>query len=118
MSDKFDNLEELLASLSEEDLAEIAKLQDEEMDNIIVLNDENGNEAEFEFIDLIPYEGEEYVILLPCDESDEAGEVVILKLEEEGEANETYASVDDEKTLNAVFEIFKERFSEEFNFVD
>ena len=33
----------------------------EELDNIIILNDEDGNEVEFEFLDLIEYEGEEYV---------------------------------------------------------
>ena len=54
----------------------------EELDNIIVLNDEEGNEVEFEFLDLIEYEGEEYVVLLPNEEEDDAGEVLILKLEE------------------------------------
>ena len=34
-------------------------------DNIITLNDENGNEVEFEFLDLIPYRQNEYVVLLP-----------------------------------------------------
>ena len=29
-------------------------------DNIITLNDENGNEVEFEFLDLIPYRQNEY----------------------------------------------------------
>ena len=91
----------------------------EELDNIIVLNDEEGNEAEFEFLDLIEYEGEEYVVLLPVEESEEAGEVVILKLEDtESEDEESYVSVDDEETLNKVFEIFKEKFKDDFNFVD
>ena len=56
----------------------------EELDNILVLNDEEGNEVEFEFLDLIEYEGEEYVVLLPVDEeeTEEPGEVVILKLED------------------------------------
>ena len=54
----------------------------EELDNIIVLNDENGDEIEFEFLDLIEYEGEEYVVLLPHDEEEDADEVVILKLED------------------------------------
>lgn len=88
-------------------------------DNIIVLNDENGNEAEFEFLDLIAYEDEEYVVLLPVEESDEAGEVVILKLEEtDNDAEESYVSIDDDDTLMAVFNIFKEKFKDEFNFVD
>lgn len=91
----------------------------EELDNIIVLNDEEGNEAEFEFLDLIEYEGEEYVVLLPVEETEDAGEVVILKLEDtESEDEESYVSVDDEETLNKVFEIFKEKFKDDFNFVD
>jgi len=94
-------------------------INNEELDNIIVLNDEDGNENEFEFLDLIEYEGEEYVVLLPVEESEEAGEVVILKLEDtESEDEESYVSVDDEDTLNKVFEIFKEKFKDDFNFVD
>lgn len=91
----------------------------ENFDNVIVLNDENGDEAQFEFLDLIIYEGEEYVVLLPIEESDEAGEVVILKLEEtENDDEESYISVDDDDTLMAVFNIFKDKFKDEFNFVD
>ena len=44
---------------------------DEEFDNIIVLNDEDGNEVNFEFLDLVELDGEEYVILLPAEESEE-----------------------------------------------
>ena len=91
----------------------------EELDNIIVLNDEDGNEIEFEFLDLIEYEGEEYVVLLPNDEDDDAGEVVILKLEDtDSEDEESYVSVEDEDVLQAVFEIFKDKFKDEFNFID
>lgn len=92
----------------------------EELDNIVVLNDEDGNEVEFEFLDLIEYEGEEYVVLLPNDEEDDdAGEVLILKLEDtDSEDEESYVSVEDEEVLNKVFEIFKEKFKDEFNFVE
>ena len=93
--------------------------QDEELDNIIVLNDENGDEIEFEFLDLIEYEWEEYVVLLPHDEEEDADEVVILQLEDtDNEDEESYVSVDDEEVLQAVFEIFKEKFKDEFNFID
>ena len=94
---------------------------DEELDNIIVLNDENGEEVSFEFLDLIELDGEEYVILLPVEEeeSEDAGEVVILKVEDtENEEEESYVSVDNENVLNKVFEIFKEKFKDEFNFID
>lgn len=91
---------------------------DEELDNIIVLNDGNGNEVNFEFLDLIEYSGEEFVVLLPCDNSDEAAEVVILKVEDIDTDEESYVSVDDENLLNTVFEIFKDKFKDEFNFID
>lgn len=92
----------------------------EELDNVIVLNDENGEEIEFEFLDLIEYEGEEYVVLLPNDEGEEEpGEVVILKLEDtDSEDEESYVSVEDEEVLKNVFEIFKNKFKDEFNFMD
>ncbi|MBQ8150350.1 MAG: DUF1292 domain-containing protein [Clostridia bacterium] len=89
-----------------------------EIDNIIVLNDEDGNEVEFEFLDLIEYQDKEYVVLLPVDDEDD--EVVILMLEpgDEDSDEEAYVSVEDDQVLQAVFEIFKEKFKDEFNFTD
>ena len=96
-------------------------IPEEELDNIIVLNDENGEEVQFEFLDLIELDGEEYVVLLPIedDEEEDEGEVVILKVEDtESEEEESDVSVDDEEILNKVFEIFKEKFKDEFNFIE
>ena len=94
----------------------------EELDNIIVLNNENGEEVKFEFLDLVDLDDEQYVVLLPMTEADEEdeGEVVILKLEDtdEDSEEESYVSVDDEEVLMKVFNIFKEKFKDEFNFVD
>jgi len=93
---------------------------DDELDNIVVLNDENGEEVPFEFLDLIELNGEQYVILLPVEEDEEeSGEVVILKVEDtDSEEEESYVSVEDEEVLNTVFEMFKEKFKDEFNFLD
>ena len=95
-------------------------IEGEEVDNIVILNDEEGNEVQFEFLDLIEYNEEEYVILLPVEDeiSEEPGEVVILKVESTSEDEESYVSVEDEEVLNNVFEIFKEKFKDEFNFPD
>ena len=110
LEEKFD---ELFGSIDDDDIDE----ELEGLDNIIVLNDENGEEVEFEFLDLIEYHGEEYVVLLPTD--DDADEVVILKVEDSADSDEEgYVSVDDEATLQAVFEIFKEKFKDMFNFYD
>ena len=97
-------------------------MEDEELDNIIVLNDEQGNEVQFGFLDLVELDNEEYVVLLPVtDEGEEdEGEVVILKLEDtdEDSEGESYVGVEDEEILNQVFSIFKEKYKDEFNFVD
>lgn len=95
----------------------------EELDNVVILNDEDGNEVKFEFLDLVELDDEEYVVLLPVAEEgeEEDGEVVILKLEDnddEDSEEESYVSVEDEDVLNKVFEIFKEKFKDDFDFVD
>ena len=94
----------------------------EDLDNIIILNDEEGNEVKFEFLDLIELDNEEYVVLLAVTEEgeEEEGEVVILKVEDTDDDSdeESYVSIEDEDTLNKVFEIFKEKFKDDFDFVD
>ena len=94
----------------------------ENLDNIVILNDEDGNEVQFEFLDSVELEDEEYVVLLPVtDEGEEdEGEVVILKLEDtdDDSEGESYVGVEDEEILNKVFAIFKEKYKDEFNFVD
>ncbi len=98
-------------------------LEGEELDNIIILNDEEGNEVKFEFLDLVELDNEKYVVLLPVLEEGEEddGEVVILKVEDsdsDDSDEEAYVSVDNEDTLMQVFNIFKEKFKDEFDFID
>ena len=92
---------------------------DEDLSNIIILNDENDEEVKFEFLDLIEYDSNEYVVLLPVDADEDDGEVVILQVEEtENPDEESYISVNDDEVLMTVFNIFKEKFKDEFNFED
>ena len=103
-------------------------LNEEEL-NIITLTDEDGTDKDFEFLDLIDldefldyvkYKNEEYVVLLPVESEDENadGEVIILEVHPLDEENEEYLSIEDATTLDKVFEVFKERFKDDFNFVD
>jgi uncharacterized protein YrzB (UPF0473 family) len=92
----------------------------DERDNIIVLNDEDGVSTEFEFLDLVELDGAEYVVLFPVEDApDDPGEVVILKVEStEDPDEESYVGVEDQNVLDAVFEIFKEKFKDEFDFAE
>lgn len=92
---------------------------EEELDNVIILNDENGEEVRFEFLDLIELDGEEYVVLLPTENDENSDEVVILRVEDtDSEDEESYVSVEDDEILTRVFEMFKEKFKDEFVFPD
>lgn len=87
----------------------------EEMDGIMTLIDENGQEVEYEFVDSIMYDNAEYVVLLPVEEGD--CEAVILAVEEDGDM-ENYVAIEDEDVLEGVYEIFKERFADQLDFED
>lgn len=97
--------------------------ENEGLDNIVSLTDEDGNEVKFEFLDLIELDDEQYVVLLPVtpEGEEDEGEVVILMVEDNDNPDaeeESYISVEDEDTLNKVFEIFKEKFKNDFDFID
>lgn len=88
-----------------------------DLSNIIILNDDTGNEMQFEFLDLIEYMGNSYVVLLPIEECDNTGEVVILKLNDSDiDGEENYSSVESSETLEVIFHIFKHKFKDTFNF--
>ena len=91
-------------------------LQEEEEVSVLTLTDENGNDAQFEYLDCIDYEGKEYLVLIPAEE--EANEIVILEVEPVDEENENYLAVTDEAVLDAVYGIFKDRFSDVLTFGD
>ena len=70
-------------------------INEEDQGMLITLEDENGQEVEFEFLDVIEFEGTEYIVLIENDE---------------------YVSIDDEDTLNKVFELFKKKYEGDINF--
>ena len=88
----------------------------EEELNIVTLTDADGTDKDFEFLDLIDLEDKEYVVLLPIEE--ETDEVIILEVHPLDDENEEYLSVEDADVLDKVFEEFKERFKDEFDFAD
>jgi uncharacterized protein YrzB (UPF0473 family) len=90
--------------------------ENEELDNIVVLTDDEGKDIEFEWLDTVEMGEEQYIVLLPTDD-EEAEEVVILKMEVEDES-ENFIPVDDEDELNQVYDLFKERNKENFDFID
>lgn len=87
-----------------------------EEENLFLLEDENGNEVPFEFVDLMEYEGEEYLFLLPVEDDD--GEVVILHVDLVDGDEEAYSGVESEELLTILFNMFKEKYQDVYEFED
>lgn len=92
-----------------------AQLPEEEA-QILTLTDENGQDTDFEYLDCLTYQEKEYLILMPA--GDEETEIVILEIEPVDEENENYLAVEDEDTLNAVYDLFKEKYKGILTFED
>ena len=71
-------------------------------------------DTDFEYLDCIDYEGKEYLVLMPADEA--ATDIIILEVEPVDEETENYLSVQDETILNAVYDIFKEKYKDVLTF--
>ncbi|MBR2925660.1 MAG: DUF1292 domain-containing protein [Clostridia bacterium] len=79
----------------------------EENNNLVQLQDENGNDVNFEHLMTVEYEGNYYVLLEATEDMDDCqqGEAIILKIIRDDESGEdVYATIEDEDELNAVFE--------------
>jgi len=91
---------------------------EDERDDIVVLVDENGEEVEFEHIDTIEMNGNEYVVLAPLEEEDaeeqDDEEVIILKIEHNEDGEDSFVTIEDDDELDEVFNEFQTRMEEEF----
>lgn len=87
----------------------------EEKDTIVTLIDEEtGEEVDFDLLLTFDYEGKRYAALEPLTTVNnvEEGEVVLLEIVREN-GTETYKSIDNEILLDEVFAEFQELFDEE-----
>ena len=90
-------------------------LPEELESNIVELTDEEGQTTEFEYLTTIEHKGESYVVLLAPQEEDneEEGEVVILKIAQDDNGEDIYVTVEDEDTVQEVFDKFMENLGAE-----
>lgn len=101
-------------------------LENEGMDrDTVSLVDEDGKEQEFEIVDCAELDGREYMALVPIFDDPEAmmeddGEAVILRIAEDSdeEGDQYLESITDEDEYNRIEALFRERLSDEYDFVD
>ena len=88
------------------------QLNDEELDFTVSFKDTDGNINKGEFLDIVLYEKNEYVIIEP---ENGDGYVDIFRIMYVNE-KEIYVRVTDDKTLDNVFEVFRIKNEDEFDF--
>lgn len=80
--------------------------------SFITLTDENGNEIDFLLLDVMEYEGSDYMVLMPLTDEDgeeEEEELFFLKAERTAEG-EVYTSIEDEALLARIADTYEQEF--------
>lgn len=90
----------------------LEQLKDDELDFTVEITDTDNIKAKYEFLDIVLYENEEYAVLSPLKDD---GYVDIFKIILK-DTDELYERVSDGKILFEVFEIFKIKNEDEFDF--
>lgn len=84
------------------ELEEGFELDEEE---VIVLEDGDGNEVKFNHIATLDYKDDWYILLQPVELGDlEEDEMIIFRIESDENGDDVYVPLEDEEEMNAVYE--------------
>ena len=97
-------------------------MSEEYAPEFISLLDEEGNEHQFEILDQMELDGENYMAVVPYYDDpakslEDADEMVILKYVDDGD-EEYLEPIEDEEEFNRVSAVFVERLEDDYEFVD
>ena len=77
----------------------------------IVLNDEEGNEIEFEVITKLDIENSEYVIVVPLERDDDV-DAIALRIDQDEKGEDILVTVEDEEEFELISEAYGAIFPE------
>ena len=92
-----------------------------EENNILTFYDENDEAIDLEIVDSFELNSKKYVALATpedIDNENDESEVFIMRIESESDGEDVFAQIEDEDELDAAFEMFKDRCSEEFDIIE
>ncbi len=90
-----------------------------ERDEIITLNDEDGNEINFVVVDGVEYNGKDYLALVEEEHfDDDECEFTILRVDETDGDDCTLSSIEDENEFNEVLRLLEEKLDDEEFMID
>lgn len=91
----------------------LSQIKDDDFDPVVKITDTQGVTGEYEFLDIVNHNNIEYAVLCPIDSD---GYVDIFRIINVG-GEEKYSRVEDDETLTKVFEIFRMKNEDEFDFI-
>ena len=89
---------------------------DYDINKVIVLSDDVGNEMEIEYIDSTDFEGERYALFLPLENDDD--EVIIMKYDNVSKDYDSFIPVEDKRILEGVYEKLREKYAPQLKELD
>ncbi len=92
-------------------MSDIKKMENqevEEMDEVVTLTDEEGNNRDFYVLAELDYKDKWYIYLEPVELNGDfnEGEIIIFELGEDEDGQETFNAIEDEEFLDEVFQVF------------
>ena len=72
-----------------------------EQGDLVVLTDENGEEHEFELVDVFDVDGREYAVLASTEDEDDE-EAIVLRVEKDTDGNDQLVDIEDDEEWEKV----------------
>lgn len=87
--------------------------------NVLELIDEDGNTVPFEHLDTVRINNNDYIICIPYDdEEEEVTEIAMFKIDKDVSSEDCLSQVVDEALAEKIYEEFKKRNADKFDFED
>lgn len=84
-----------------------------EQDRVITLISEDGEEEDFEVVDIVEMDGAEYAILLPANDENEEGEAIILKFDKDEAGSDILVDIEDDEEWERAADAWEKMLVEE-----
>lgn len=89
---------------------------DYDINKVIVLCDDMGNETEIEYIDSATFEGEQYALFMPLENDDD--EVIIMKYDNVSKDYDSFIPVSERRVLEGVYETLRKKYAPQLKELD
>lgn len=87
--------------------------EEREDTNILVLTDDEGEEHEFELVDVFEVDDKEYAVLIPIEEGEESDEAVIMRVDVDENGDQVLVPIEDDDEFEQAVQAYEALCSEE-----